>query len=67
MTNEVSIEEVFAKLTAEESMNLERILMNNLYDRAWCEKNEIDYCSPDVEKAREIIYIKYYKKKNYGR
>jgi hypothetical protein len=65
--NEVSIEEILASLTPEEAITLEKLLMNNLYDRDWCEKHEIDYCSPDIEKAREVTYIKYFKNKKYGR
>lgn len=65
--NEFSIEEILSKITEEEALHLENTLVANLYDREWCTKHEIDYCNPNVDRAREITYLKYYKKKKYGR
>lgn len=46
-------------LTEKEIENLEQTLLNNLYDRRWCEENNINYCNPNVKEARLIIYGDY--------
>jgi len=43
----------------EKEFILEKILLDNLYCRSWCARNEIDYCNPDVQRAREIVYENY--------
>lgn len=52
--------ETIENLTKKEIENLEERLLNNLYDRRWCEENNINYCNPDVTKARELVYGKYF-------
>ena len=48
-------------LTEKEIETLEETLLNNLYDRRWCGENNINYCNPNVTKARELVYGKYFK------
>jgi hypothetical protein len=44
------------ELTEIEITKLEEKLLDVLYDRKWCQDNRIDYCNPDVNQARKIIY-----------
>lgn len=57
------IEEILSKISTEDAIILEEVLVNNLYNREWCKLNEIDYCNPDVDEAREITYKKYLEKR----
>ncbi len=34
------------------------LLTNNLYDKTWCAMEGLDYLDPDIQRAKEILYIK---------
>ena len=33
------------------------LLTNNLYDKTWCAMGGLDYLDPDIQRAKEILYI----------
>lgn len=51
-----SIDDEIEKLPEREKMRFDNILLDRLYDRKWCKGHGIKYSSPNVEKAKELLY-----------
>ncbi len=56
------IEEKISALSPEQTIQFRRHLMDNLYDRIWCNMHEIDYVDPDINKAKEESYKEMFEK-----
>lgn len=48
---------VIPTLGTQEQNNLIEETMNNLYSRSWCQMNGIEYSSPDVSRAKALVYL----------
>jgi hypothetical protein len=52
-------------LSPEERKIFERELDGVLYDRKWCSENGLDYSSPNIKLARQVLYHQMYTKPKF--
>ncbi len=52
----MNIDEKIRELDKKDGRKFNKLLLNNLYNRYWCKRHEIDYTDPDFKIAREKTY-----------